>query len=197
MNARFGFPLNTSLSLIKDKNGTIELNNSVTGDLDNPNFDPARIVIQAVATGITEAVLSFYTGFGLISLDNGKLSLGGSLKFKPIAFEPGKGKMTSEGIADLDKIADLMSERPSVHVTLCAYSNTTDRTLVVARTSKIGAEDIELNEDQLAKLDELAQLRESTIKDYLAERKISQSRLIQCKSEHAEGDGLSGVDISI
>jgi hypothetical protein len=68
---------------------------------------------------------------------------------------------------------------------------------VVAGTSKIGAEDIELDEDQLAKLDELAQLREATIKDYLAEKKISTSRLIQCQSEHAEGEGLSGVDISI
>ena len=195
--AQFGFPLNTSLSLIKDKNGTISLNNSITGDLDSPDFDPARIVAQAVTTGITEAVLSFYTGFGLISLDNGKLSLGGSLKFKPILFEPGNGEMTPEGIADLDKIAELMGERPSVHVTLCAYSNTIDRVMVVARTSNISAEDIELDEDQLAKLDELAQLREATIKDYLAEKKISTSRLIQCKSEHVEGEGLSGVDINI
>jgi len=197
VDAQFGFPLNTSLSLIKDKNGTITLSNSITGDLDSPEFDPTLIVVQAVTTGITEAVLSFYTGFGLISLDNGKLSLGASMNFKPIAFEPGNGEMTPEGIADLDKIAELMIERPAIHVTLCAYSNTLDRILVVAGTSKISAEDIELDNDQLAKLDELAQLREASIRNYLVEKKITTGRLIRCKSEHNEGEGPSGVDISI
>jgi len=119
------------------------------------------------------------------------------LDFKPISFEPGNDEMTPEGAADLEKIAELMSDRPAVHVTLCAYTNTTDRILVLPGTSKITAQDIKLDNEQLAKLDELSELRQATTRDYLAEKGIPRDRLLQCQPEHVEGEDLSGVDISI
>jgi len=46
LNADFGFPLNSSLSLLKDDSNKIELNIPITGDLENPDFDDNVIKID-------------------------------------------------------------------------------------------------------------------------------------------------------
>ncbi len=197
IDAQLGFPLNTSLSLIKDKNNRISLSNSITGDLDSPEFDLNTIFVRTITTALTETILSFYTGFGLISLDDGKLSLGASLKFKPVAFDNGSDDMTEAGTASLEKMAELMNERPNLHVTLCAFTNTGDRKKVLARTARTPIEKLKLDKRQMARLQKLSEKREAKVRDFLVERKIAPSRLVDCLARHEEGEGLAGVDISI
>jgi outer membrane protein OmpA-like peptidoglycan-associated protein len=197
IDAELGFPLNTSLSLIKDKNNRISISNSVTGDLDSPEFDLNTIVVRTITTALTETILSFYTGFGLISLDDGKLSLGASLKFKPVAFENGSDDMTEAGTASLEKMAELMNERPNLHVTLCAFTNTKDRKKVLPRTARIQIAKLELDKRQMSRLEKLSEKRQARVRDFLVERKIAADRLVQCQAMHEEGEGLAGVDISI
>jgi len=197
IDAELGFPLNTSLSLIKDKNNRISLSNSITGDLDSPEFDLNTIIVRTITTALTETILSFYTGFGLISLDDGKLSLGASLKFKPVAFDIGKDDMTEAGTASLEKMAELMNERPNLHVTLCAFTNTGDRKKVLPRTARIALANLKLDKRQMARLEKLGEKREARVRDFLVERKIALDRLVDCDAMHEEGEGLAGVDISI
>ena len=197
IDAQLGFPLNTSLSLIKDKNNRISLSNSITGDLDSPEFELNTIIVRAITTAFTETILSFYTGFGLISLDDGKLSLGASLKFKPVAFDTGSDDMTEAGTASLEKMAELMNERPNLYVTLCAFTNTGDRIKLVPRTAKTDIAKLKLTNRQLALLDKLGKSREARVKEFLVERKIAPNRLVDCYARHEEGEGLAGVDISI
>jgi len=197
IDAELGFPLNTSLSLIKDKNNRISLSNSITGDLDSPEFDLNTIIVRTITTALTETILSFYTGFGLISLDDGKLSLGASLKFKPVAFDIGKDDMTEAGTASLEKMAELMNERPNLHVTLCAFTNTGDRKKVLPRTARIAIAKLKLDKRQMARLEKLGEKREARVKEFLVERKIASDRLVNCDARHEEGEGLAGVDISI
>jgi len=197
IDAQLGFPLNTSLSLIKDKNNKITLSNSITGDLDSPDFDPNEAIVQAITAAVTESILSFYTGFGLISLDDGKLSLGTALNFKPVIFSAGSADMTETGSESLAKMAELMSERLGLHVTLCAFTNTEDRLRVIPRTAKTAIADLELDKEQLARMEKLGEKRESEVRDYLLEKKIASDRLVPCNARHEEGGGLAGVDISI
>ena len=197
IDAKLGFPLNTSLSLIKDKNNQISLSNSITGDLDNPDFDPNEAIVQAITAAVAESVLSFYTGFGLISLDDGKLSLGTALKFKPVIFDGGAADITKAGAASLEIMAELMNERLGLHMTLCAFTNTEDRLRVIPRTANIAIADLELDSEQLARMVKLGEKRESEVRDYLFEKKIAPDRLVPCDARHEEGEGLAGVDISI
>jgi len=197
IDAKLGFPLNTSLSLIKDKNNKITLSNSITGDLDSPDFDPNAAVVQAITAAITESILSFYTGFGLISLDDGKLSLGTALNFNPVGFDAGTADMTEAGTESLAKMAELMNERLGLHVTLCAFTNTEDRLRVIPRTANISSVDLELDKDQLARMEKLGVKRESEVRGFLLEKKVAPDRLVPCNARHEEGEGLAGVDISI
>jgi len=197
IDAKLGFPLNTSLSLIKDKNNRISLSNSITGDLDSPEFDLNTIIVRTITTAFTETILSFYTGFGLISLDDGKFSLGTALKFKPVAFDNGSADMTDAGTASLEKMAELMNERTNLHVTLCAFTNTGDRKKMLPRTARTDITKLKLDNRQMARLRKLSEKREAKVRDFLVERKIAPGRLVDCLARHEEGEGLAGVDISI
>lgn len=194
---KLGFPLNTSLSLLKDRNEVIELSIPITGDFNSPEFDPTDAISKAASSAITAAVLNYYTPFGLVTLTEGLFSLATALRFDPVAFEPGNGDIEKGDHGGLDKIADLMRQRPGVSVTLCAYTNSEDRNLLLPNTAEIAADELELDEEQIAVLEKLGEARRDQVEDYLVSKKIDPARLISCDTEHREGTGLAGVEISI
>jgi hypothetical protein len=192
-----GFPLNTSLSLLKDRDDIIELSIPVTGDINSPGFDPTDAISKATSAAITAAVLSYYTPFGLVTLVDGLFSLATALRFDPVVFEAGNSDIDGVDNDGLEKIAGLMQERPGVRITLCAYTNSEDRKLMLPETTEIAIEELELNDDQVAVLEKLGETRRDQVEDYLVNKNIDPARLIICETEHRESTGLSGVEISI
>ncbi len=197
LDSSLGFPLNASLSLLKDRDDRIQLEIPITGDLENPDFDPSDAIGQATSAAITAAVLNYYTPFGLVTLADGLFSLATALRFEPLAYPAGNSDIATTDTAELDKIASLMLERPGVAVTLCGFTNSADRIALFAETVEIPADELELDEIQRAALAQLGEGRTSGIKNYLVNREIDAARLILCDAEHAEGEGLAGVEISI
>ena len=197
LDSSLGFPLNASLSLLKDRDDRIQLEIPITGDLENPDFDPSDAISQATSAAITAAVLNYYTPFGLVTLADGLFSLATALRFEPLAYPAGNSDIATTDTAELDKIASLMLERPGVAVTLCGFTNSADRIALFAETVEIPADELELDETQRAALAQLGEGRTSGIKTYLVNREIDAARLILCDAEHAEGEGLAGVEISI
>ena len=149
-----------------------------------------------MSSAITAAVLNYYTPFGLIAVVDGLFSLATALNFEPIVFAAGSADIAGIDLSGLDKIAELMQQRPGIAVTLCAYTNTADRELLIPDTAAIEASELELDGDQLALLAELGEARAAAVKTRLAQR-IDPARLVICASEHREGDNLAGVEISI
>ena len=194
---KLGFPLNTSLSLLKDRDDVIELSIPVTGDTNSPDFDPTDAISKAISVAITTAVINYYTPFGLVTLADGLFSLATALRFDPVVFEPGNGGIDSVDSGGLEKIAGLMQERPGVRVTLCAYTNSDDRRLLLPETVEIAADELELNDEQIAILERLGESRRDRVEDYLVGKSIDPARLVACETEHKEGSGLAGVEISI
>ena len=197
VDKKLGFPLDTSLALLKDRNEVIELSIPITGDINNPGFDPTDAISQATSTAITAAVLNYYTPFGLVTVVDGLFSLATALRFDPVAFEAGSSDIGDVDNNGLEKIAMLMQERPGVSVTLCAYTNSEDRKLILPDTAEIPIEDLELNKDQIALLEKLGETRRDQVEDYLVSKDIDPARLITCDTEHRESTGFSGVEISI
>ncbi len=97
----------------------------------------------------------------------------------------------------LEKIAALMQERPGVSVTLCTYTNSADRNLLLPETAEIAVDELELNDEQIAVLEKLGEARRDQIEDYLVAKKVDPARLISCDTEHREGTKPGGVEISI
>jgi len=209
LNNEFGFPLSTALSLLRDKDNAIRLDIPVTGDIDNPDFDPKDAVVKASSKAITTAVLHYYTPFGLVFAAKGLFNLATALNFEPVLYDAGENKLTIAHKEQLDKLASLMADRPGIHLTLCGISNLADKDKLFPEPVTISTLPADqqapeqqikgkpLSEENLVSLKQLAESRSSNIKYYLVNEKTTKaSRLIECAPEYMP-DKISGVEISI
>ena len=203
LNSEFGFPLNSSLSLLRDKDNTIRLDIPVTGDIESPEFNPKDAIVTASSKAITTAVLHYYTPFGLVFAAGSLFDLATALDFEPVVFEPGESKLISSHEEQLDKLAALMLDRPGIHLTLCGMSNNEDKLSLFPELEKTRNQNDQqpkpetLLEKNLIALKELAESRSTNIKNYMVNKKSTEaSRLIECSPEYMP-DEVSGVAISI
>jgi len=204
LNSEFGFPLSSSLSLLRDRDNTIHLNIPVTGDIDNPEFDPRDAIVKASSKAITAAIIHYYTPFGLVFATESLFDLATALNFDPVLFDAGETELTPSHEEQLDKFAALMNERPGIHLTLCGISNNADKNKLfpglvkaVTPTQEQPAVTKPVPKENLAILKQLAESRSSSIKNYMIHKKsIAPSRLIECSPEYMQ-DKISGVEISI
>lgn len=198
LDAEFGLPLNTSLSLLRDRDNSIQLSIPITGNLQNPDFDPNDAIKKATSKAITAAVLNYYTPIGLVIAADSLFSLATALRFEPIEFESGSAQLSDTAITELGKLTQLLNERPGVRLTLCGLSNTADRVHLHSDTANQTADNLNLSAEQKHSLEELAEKRAATIKQLMIEQGTDASRLILCAPEHIESnDAISGVTISI
>ena len=197
IDADFGFPLNASLSLLRDSDNTIRLKIPVTGDLANPDLDVNDAITKVTSEAITAAIINYYTPFGLVSVVGGLIDLASALSFEPVVFNVASDSLDNAANDNLDELIKLMNERPGVHLTLCALTNSADRQALLPDTAGVSADELKLTAEQQSSLLALGENRSRNVKQYLVGRKIGASRLIICNAEHREGEGLSGVDISI
>jgi len=195
LDADLGLPLNTSLMLLKDKDNSIHLTIPITGDLANPNFEPHDVINTALTKAITAAILNFYTPYGIADT---LFSLATALRFDPVNFDAGSSKPDDTAIENTNKIAELMIERPGIHITLCGFTNSADRAILFPDTAtKKNEEDFTPEEQHKIGLSDLTDARYSALKKIFIAKKIDASRLVACEPEHDEGNGLSGIEISI
>jgi outer membrane protein OmpA-like peptidoglycan-associated protein len=195
----FGMPINQSLMLLKDKKGTIKLDIPITGDVNNPDFDPTDAIIKATTKATTVTLITFYTPYGLAYAGGNVLfNLATAMNFEPLLFDAGSSQLTDSGKEQLDKLAELLTERPAVYLTLCGFTNLSDRDKLF--TEILDKEKIKPpTAERLTQLKKLGAERQDTVKNYLISAgKIEHSRLILCEPEHSDdADAIAGVEISI
>ncbi len=199
LDGMFGMPINQSLVLLKDKKGTIKLDIPITGDINNPDFDPTDAIIKATAKATTVTLITFYTPYGLAYAGGNVLfNLATAMNFEPLLFDAGSSQLTDASKQQLDKLAELLTERPAVHLTLCGFTNLNDRDKLF--TEIIDREKIKPpTAERLTELKKLGADRQDNVKNYLISAgKIEHNRLILCEPEHSDdADAIAGVEISI
>jgi hypothetical protein len=117
-----------------------------------------------------------------------------------LLFEPGSATLNKASLDQLDKLANLLGERPQVHLTLCGLSNGNDRKLLFPETAVAdNAKPVALKPEQEARLLKLANDRQTGTKNYLIKKKgITHDRLILCEPAYnADKDAVGGVEINI
>ncbi|NOQ89967.1 MAG: DUF748 domain-containing protein, partial [Gammaproteobacteria bacterium] len=206
LDEMFGLPLNKTLVLLRDKDDSIHLDIPITGDVNNPNFNPMDAIIKATSKAATVSLITFYTPYGLIYAGgNLALNLATALDFDPIEFNPGLSEMQTTNKEQLDKLSKLLTEKPQVRLTLCGITNKKDEYKLYPErkpkkdTNDKKAKDTPLTKEQALKLNTLANERQMNSKNYLIKQhSIDHSRLILCEPEYEDDDeGISGVEINI
>jgi hypothetical protein len=208
LDAKFGMPLNQTLVLLRDKDDSIHLDIPITGDVNNPNFEPMDAIIKATSKAATVTIITFFTPYGLIYAGgNVAFNLATAMNFDPVEFKPGTADIANEHKDKLNKLAKLMSEKPQIHLTLCGISNTADSYALYPALKEQPKEkqklddnkEIQLSKEQNTALVKLAQQRQVNIKEYLIkESAIAHDRLILCEPEYQkQEDAIAGVEINI
>ena len=207
LDAKFGMPLNQTLVMLRDKDDSIHLDIPVTGDVNNPEFDPMDAIIKATTKAATVTLITFYTPYGLLYAGGNVLfDLATALNFDPLEFDPGNAKLSGKNKEQLDKLAKLLTEKPQVHLTLCGATNQADLFKLFPDLKpetkdgkKVEEKGIVLSKTHKDKLKKLATERQQNSKNHLIDSaKITHDRLILCEPEiKAEKDTLSGVQINI
>ena len=194
-----GIPMDMALNLLRDKDNSIKLKLPITGDVNNPEFDPSDAVYTATSKAMTAAIINYYTPFGLVSAAKGLLNLATALHFDPVEFSAGEVALNKKHHKALDKIVVMMTERPALHVTLCGYSNEQDFKAIkpdAYQQLKDAKAEIKPANDHQVLLHDLAAKRSEGIKAYLVKKGIGADRLVLCEPEFV-ATGIAGVEISL
>ncbi len=204
LNASIGMPLNQTLVLLRNKDDSIHLDIPITGDINNPNFNPMDAIVVATTKAATVTLITFYTPYGLIYAGGNVLfDIATAMNFDPIEFEAGSAEIHGDNTQKLENLTKLLTEKPGIHLTLCGVTNHQDALTLFPELKKqkpdAAKAEIVLSEEQLAVLEKLARDRQINAKNSLIkEGNIAHDRLILCAPEHkTDKDAVAGVEINI
>lgn len=204
LDASLGMPLNQTLVLLRDKDDSIHLDIPITGDINNPNFNPMDAIVKATTKAATVTLITFYTPYGLIYAGGNVLfDLATAMNFDPIAFTAGSAELSGDNKQQLENLSKLLTEKPGIRLTLCGATNQQDAFVLYPELKKQqndkNKEQLTLSDEQVTALNQLATQRQINTKNLLiTENNISHDRLILCEPEHKTNeDAIAGVEINI
>jgi flagellar motor protein MotB len=107
-------PVTLAVSLLKDRNGQINLDIPVSGSLDDPQFKVWPIIWKIIVNLITKAVTA---PFSLLA----SLVGGGGEEMSYIEFDYGSDLVTPAGQQKIKSLAKALSERPNINIDIEGY----------------------------------------------------------------------------
>lgn len=100
-------PVQLAVSLLKDRDGRINLDVPISGSLDDPKFKLGRVIWQVIVNLVTKAVTA---PFALI----GSLLGGSAEELSYLDFAPGSSAPDAAGEAKLAQLAKALTDRPGL-----------------------------------------------------------------------------------
>ena len=112
-----GLPLKLAVALLRDRNGVIDLDLPVTGDLDDPQFRIGPIVWKVLVNLLTKAVTAPFALLGSL--------FGGGEEINLISFPAGEPSLEPAGREKIGALVKALSERPGLQLSVPAVFNRT------------------------------------------------------------------------
>jgi hypothetical protein len=138
---QFTMPLETGLSLLKDKKDNIDLKLPIEGNIDNPDFKLQAVISKAINSSLIKAsrtyLLLALQPFGAILLAGefaaDQLS---AVKLQSVIFAPGDSSLSLDMLVYMAKINKVLDDRKSIQIKLCGGANELDRNALMAALQK-------------------------------------------------------------
>ena len=99
-------PVMLAVSLLKNRNGEIDINLPISGSLDDPQFSVGGLIVQVIINLLGKAITSPFALLGLASGSDGELS--------SIEFDDGRHGITPAAQQRLEKLATALLDRPTL-----------------------------------------------------------------------------------
>ncbi len=103
-------PVVLAIALLKDKNGVIDLNLPVSGDIGDPDFHYGALIGKALVNLITKIVTSPFAALGSL--------IGGGDDMDYVPFEPGRSDFSAAEASKLTQLAGALNDRPQLSVSV-------------------------------------------------------------------------------
>lgn len=116
VDAKVNVPLKAALYILKDKDGKVQFEVPVTGNIDSPEFSYMKIVWKTLGNLIVKVATSPFRAVSKA------LGMSGELDY--VVFDPLQTQFTSEQYSILNKIADVLRYDTNIVVTLVPQINT-------------------------------------------------------------------------
>jgi hypothetical protein len=116
-----GLPIKLALALLRDKNGNIDLDLAVHGDLNDPKVNTASLIWQALKKVIVKITTAPFRFLGHM------LGIGGGDDMEYVEFEGGESRLTPPQHERLDNLGKALVERPQLKLQISgAYDKNID-----------------------------------------------------------------------
>jgi Domain of Unknown Function (DUF748) len=205
-------PVATVLDLLRDGDDRIHLAIPLSGDLADPRFDVSDAVAQAIGGALrSTALTTLKVVFPVAALIEMAVEGGESaLALDPLPFAAGDDAIGEAQTRRLATVAELLRQRPALHISLCGSSSIeADWPVVLERRKRdeLGVlYKIQKLMDVQAKpattapdmdsLGQLAERRAEAVKAKLADAGIDAGRLFSCRAE-VEAKGAPRVSLKL
>lgn len=110
-------PVQFALSLLKDRNGVIDVELPISGSIDDPQFSVGGIILRLIGNLIVKAVTS---PFSLLT----GLAGGSSAQLSQIPFPAGQATVDAQAADRLGKLAKALQDRPALKVDVSGRADT-------------------------------------------------------------------------
>ena len=104
-------PVSLAVALLKDRNGRIDIDLPIRGDLKDPDFKYGKAVLSVLLNLLTKIVTSPFTLIGSLIPGGGDQE---SLQF--VAFQPGSAAIPTEEMKKFEVLAKGLDERPGLRL---------------------------------------------------------------------------------
>ena len=203
-SAKLSMPLDAALDLLRDKNDNINLDVTINGDIDDPQFDVSKVINKALANATKMAVTGYLKWMlqpwgAMLMVAEMVGEAGSAVSLQPIVYVAAEAQLNAEHEEYLGKIAALLQERPGIVLNICGVASEQDRVALLAdlqaatsstdnestSEQKQQAPPVEVKNDQLLGL---ADQRGKQIKERLVSMGVDAGRLFVC---HPDMEGAA------
>lgn len=141
LTKKLDMPLGAGLALLKDKEGNIDLDLPIKGDIDSPDVDIGDIINTALGKAMKTAALGALTYaiqpygaiLAIVQLADGA---GSAVKLEAIDFKAGGIELNEKSRAYAAKLVGLLKDRPGAKLRLCAHAVEADRQALIDQVMK-------------------------------------------------------------
>jgi hypothetical protein len=99
-------PVLLAVSLLKDRNGVIDIDLPISGSLDDPQFSVGGLVVRVIVNLLTKIITAPFTALAS--------AFGGGVELSFVEYAAGSATLDNEARKRLDALAKALNERPAL-----------------------------------------------------------------------------------